>query len=109
MDANRLLQEFWRAAASDFGIEVVTDFAVSGLIVPVWVPRFGSRNGTYVDAFREDEDTPTRLSLMIEKLAREKGVHYSHINASTCRCYSREAAAECLRDWGWFGEGGVQI
>ena len=95
------VQEAWRIAASELGIQFVCPFSLRNDRDTVqfhgMVPGFGSPKGTVFLAsltFKEDVSAASRL-------AKEGGYFFSLISAAAYGKFDRSSFLETLKDWGW--------
>lgn len=97
---NKFVQA-WLEAAKDLNIRVIHPFTfkthtgVEVESVGVYLPDFGSKNGTLLTC-RFDSDE-------IMDIADETNYYQSGLNPHSYEPYERELYIDTLNDWGWFG------
>lgn len=88
----------WQEAARDLGIIVTAPYELDGIECEALVEHFGSPAGTIVAS------TGSARASQIKGLARQRGLHYSFLNADRYSDYDRSQFISMLDDWGWRGE-----
>jgi hypothetical protein len=94
--------QFWRKAAADLGIDVITPFETiltdgSHVKVSALVGDFGVRHGMVVDA------NYALIEPYAKSLAAD-GYGYSSNLGHSPESYDRNGMIEVLKDWGWSGD-----
>jgi len=93
------LATYWRAAASDLGLEVEAPFSIhlagKTLDAVAWLGRFGAKRGMII---------VSDFAVLEAHLAEldNSGFGFSTMSDPTGP-YKREGCLEILRDWGWTG------
>jgi hypothetical protein len=91
----------WLTAAEDLQIRVVHPFefrtrtGAIGRTMGVYLPDFGSPNGTIVLSRFDPDD--------IEDLIEDASYFSSGLNPRTYEPYKRQLYIQTLSDWGWYG------
>ena len=94
--------EAWFNAAEDLGIEVkhpfefVNSAGVKGITCGVFLPDFGSENGTLLTCRFDTEE--------IFDLTEETEYFESGLNPHSYEPYTKVCYIETLNDWGWFNK-----
>lgn len=101
MDSITKVQNAWRTAAREIGIQFTCPYSLSEGSESVQyhglVPGFGSSKGTLFWAsstFEEDVSSAGRI-------AASQGYCFSVISADRYGAFERKGFIEALRDWGW--------
>ena len=101
MNTDLKVQDAWKTAARELGIQFVCPFSLGNGSETVqyhgMLPGFGSPKGTVFLASATFKEDVTAAS----ELAKKNGFFFSFISAAAYSSFDRASFLETLKDWGW--------